>query len=61
MVVGRELVALEELYCGLIQLEYDDLVEQVQTLDVLVMRYDPVGELCDARYLRLLTHKEGSD
>ena len=61
MVVSCELVALEKLNCGLVELKHDNFVEQVKALDVLLVRDYPVRQLCDARYLGLLAHEEGAD
>ena len=42
VIIGRELVSLEELDGGLVELQYDDLMQEVQTFNVAFSRTDAI-------------------
>ena len=61
VVVGGVLLPLKELDGCLIELQNDNLVENVQTLDVFVKLRDGVRQLRDLANLPLLTLEEGKE
>lgn len=61
VVVGGKLVALEKLNRCLVELQHDNFVEQVEALDVFLVRDYTVGQLGDARDLGILAHEEGAE
>jgi len=58
VIVGGELVTLEELDGRLVELEHDDLVEEAETLDVLLTRLNLVGQLCNLGDLAVFAQEE---
>lgn len=60
VIVGCELVPFKELDCGLVELQNNYLVQQIEALNVALSRPDAVREVCDTRYFRLLSHEEST-
>ena len=59
VIVGREFVSLEKLDGRLVELQNDDLVKQRKAFNIFLVVDDPIGQLCDARYLRIFCPEVG--